>query len=391
MTLEALSCPQCGAALPQAGSYLICQYCGTSVVVTLPAANRGRASAPRVFRGMKLARFTLQDAGGTGLAVFRMLVPVGWEMEGGVAWDLSNVGMPGTLGYRAWNPLGPEAFEIHPNMNFTGGSFGGMLGSFFGATEHGAEVRDPVDARTALRDLVIPRYRGRSRGLRIERVEAFPELATHVAGGEASAAGMRQVDAAKARISYQQAEHPIEEEFFAAVEVWRTPGASLFMPENLFWYVSHILSFRGRKGKLDATAGLFDAMVKSIKLNGQWKSAYEQIINRLAQGQIAHTRMMSQISSQIAQEAAEISDENLNGWYARGEADDWVARETSKQIRDVETYWDPNLEMEVELPSEYEHVWANSLGEYIVTDSALYDPNVELDSSLSWEPLEPAR
>ena len=47
--------------------------------------------------------------------------------------------------------------------------------------------------------------------------------------------------------------------------------------------------------------------------------------------------------------------------------------------------------MEVELPSQYEHAWANSQGEYIVTDSANFNPNVDTDSTLNWEPLQPVQ
>jgi len=196
--------------------------------------------------------------------------------------------------------------------------------------------------------------------------------------------GMRQVDAARARIRYQLGGHEIEEEFFTAVEVWRVPAAT-------FWYVNHILSFRGRLGKLDATTELFDVMVRSIKVNSQWKAAYERIITQLAQRQISHIRMISQIGRQYAQMGAEMREENLQSWYGKHETWDRLARERSEQIRDVETYWDPHKGMEVELPSQYEHAWVNSRGEYLVTHSANFNPNVDIDSALNWEPLQPVK
>ena len=189
----ALKCPQCGADVPQSDGYVVCQHCGSSLVVNMQGTGQGGASGPTVFRGMKLAPFTMQDPGGTGLPVFRMLAPVGWEMCGGMTWDLANVGMPGKLSYQLWNPRGLDAFEIHPNMNFTGGGLGSILGGLFGCSRFGAEVRNPVDAQTAMRDLVIPRYRSDRENLQVVHIEPFPELAQHIGGEQTGGMGMRQV------------------------------------------------------------------------------------------------------------------------------------------------------------------------------------------------------
>jgi len=385
--VAALKCPQCGADVPAAEGYVVCQYCGSSLVVNTRGAGQGGQPGPTVFRGMKLTPYTLQDPGGTGLPVFRMLVPVGWEMGGGVEWDLTNIGQPGALSFQLWNPKGLEAFEIHPNMNFTGGS---MLGGMFGGSEWGAEVRQPVDAQTAMRELVIPRCRAGFEGLQVVRVEPFPELA-QLAGGQQGGMGMKQTDAARARISYRLGGHDIEEEFFAAVEVLRTPMASMMVSESVFWYVSYILSFRGGQGKLDTSKDLYDVLVRSVKVNTQWKAAYEQVITALAQGQIAHTKVIGQIGAQYAQTGAEIRAENLEGFYARGASNDRISREQSEFMRNVETYWDPNKGMEVELPSQYENAWTNGLGDYIVTDSDLFNPNVDTDSTQNWQPLQPVQ
>lgn len=383
--VTALTCPQCGAAVPATEGYVICQYCGSSLVVTTRGASDGSRPQPRVFRGMKLTPYTMQDPGGTGLPVFCMLVPVGWEMRGGVTWDLTNVGQPATVQFQLWNPRGLEAFEIHPNMNFTGGGgFGGLLGG----KQFGIEVRRPVDAQTALRELVVPRYRGGWEALQVVRVEPFPELA-QIAGGQGAGGGMRQTDAARARITYRLGGYDLEEEFWAVVEVWRTPMAGMFMSESVFWYLTHILSFRGGAGKLEATKDLFEVLVRSIKVNRQWKAAYEQVVTALAQGQISHIRIIGQIGSQYAQAGAQMRAENLEGFYARSASQDHYSREWSEAIRGVETYWDPNKGMEVELPSQYQHAWTNSQGEYIVTDSDLFNPNVDTDTTLNWEPLQP--
>jgi hypothetical protein len=47
-------------------------------------------------------------------------------------------------------------------------------------------------------------------------------------------------------------------------------------------------------------------------------------------------------------------------------------------MRGVDEYRDPVAGSNVELPSGYNKAWVNGQGEYIVTDSVNYNPNVDL-------------
>ncbi len=76
-------------------------------------------------------------------------------------------------------------------------------------------------------------------------------------------------------------------------------------------------------------------------------------------------------------------------WERRQEVKDRIVQNFSDNIRGVERYNDPHSGNEVELPSGYGNAWSNNLGEYIVTDSPSYNPNV--GSNLHWEPMTPAR
>jgi hypothetical protein len=79
--------------------------------------------------------------------------------------------------------------------------------------------------------------------------------------------------------------------------------------------------------------------------------------------------------------------QNLNDWYARQQTCDRLSTDWSREIRRVEAFFDPHRQEEVELPSGYGRAWANNLGEYILTDSPSFNPNI--DSNLYWEPMEP--
>jgi hypothetical protein len=388
--VEALKCPHCGAELTAAAGHVICQYCGSSLVVTAPPAPPEPGGQPQpetVHRGMRLRPYTQGDPGGTGLEVFRLLVPAGWEARGGVTWNLQNVRMPAVAVFQCWNPGGLEGLEILPNLNFVGG--GGLGGLLSGGQSFGAPVLQPMAAPVAMQQLVIPRYRGGMAGLTIRRTEPAPELAQAVQAEGAPAMVQRQVDAARARLVYQVGENGIEEELWAVVEVLYLPVQTLFGGQEVVWYITHILGFRAAEGRLDALADLFGTMVRSIKVNPAWMAAYEQTITGLAQAQIRHIQQIGQIGRNYAQMGAQMREENLQSWYGKHEVWDRLARERSESIRGVETYYDPYKGSEVELSSQYNQAWANGRGEYILTDDPNFDPNADTDTPLAWERLQP--
>jgi len=138
--------------LPICGSSLVCSRTPVSRV-SPPIQRYPARGGHQVVKGYKLKMLTVQDHEGTGLVVFRMLVPAGWHFHGGVRWLLDNPSMPATLACQVANPLGAEAFEVLPNINFTWRT-GGM--PILGGKLFGAEVCQPVNIRDAFRKFVLP-------------------------------------------------------------------------------------------------------------------------------------------------------------------------------------------------------------------------------------------
>ena len=88
----------------------------------------------------------------------------------------------------------------------------------------------------------------------------------------------------------------------------------------------------------------------------------------------------------IIRTGSEIREQNLRDYCARQEAHDQLTTNWGRAMLGVDAFYDPHREAEVELPSRYDHAWANNLGEYIMTDDSSYNPNVH--SNLHWEPME---
>ncbi len=382
--LSAVKCPQCGAQLAPGGDgYAICQYCGSSLVwSSRPAAAQEGATA---VRGMRLKLLSCADSAGTGLELFRMLVPAGWQFRGGCRWQPENPGMPATVAFQVSNPRGLELFEVLPNLNFTW-TRNPLTRSMFpaGSRYFGAEVRPPMSLQQALRDLVLPRYRSGVANLAVLKEESQPDL-PRLVHSEASASG-GSAEGGRVRVRYTLDADTFEEELYAVIETFRAPLATMLGPtEILFWFVDFCFAFRSAAGRLDATGDLFKAMLGSFRLNPSWSAAYKAVVQQLAQQQMQRIRQVGQIGEFIARTGREMRNQNLADWYSRQAAYDRIAVDASRTVRGVDGFFDPHREAVVELPSGYGHAWANELGEYILAQDATFDPN--LSSNQHWQPM----
>jgi hypothetical protein len=91
----------------------------------------------------------------------------------------------------------------------------------------------------------------------------------------------------------------------------------------------------------------------------------------------------------IAQAGSQMREDQQRAWEQRQQVNDRIVQNFSDHIRGVERYSDPRAGKEVELPAGYGNAWANDLGEYVVSESPSFNPN--LNSNQHWEPLKPAK
>ena len=66
-----------------------------------------------------------------------------------------------------------------------------------------------------------------------------------------------------------------------------------------------------------------------------------------------------------------------------------MGREFDQYIRGVQTFENPVTGEKVELSNQYGRAWANDAGEYVLSDSAFFNPNVVLHGN--WTELQPAK
>jgi DNA-directed RNA polymerase subunit RPC12/RpoP len=393
--LISLDCPRCGAPLPMEGDVLSCRYCGAKLILKRSTAARPHAHAGQragaVVSGIPLKPFAYYDPQ-SNLEAFSLLVPQGWQVNGGVAWATDRPAAPAQIGLQLANPNGLEAFELFPNLYFTWNNNPLLqMTKPPGSLYFGYEVRKPAAAREALRQYVLPRYR-KIQGLAVvDEGPAFELLQVATRNQPAQAPGAQvSSDAARFRLHYTLNNQAIAEEMSAVVEYTRIVAPGIFGgAETIFWNIAYLTSFRGSRERLESYADLYRAIFSSVKINPAWTALVQQVIQGLTSNQIRHIQQIGAISRQISQNADQMREQNLRGWQERSAAYDRVSEQFSQTIRGVDPYYDPNTGQNVELPSGYTQAWSTPLGEYLLTDDPTFNPNI--GSNQTWTPLDPPK
>jgi hypothetical protein len=322
--------------------------------VALPAAGAAAANGDESADvwGVRLKRAALTDAR-TGLPVFEWLIPAEWQFDGSVTWR-NSVAVPALLSFRAWHPGGPEQIECLPAIpNTWTKNVVSKVMSRLGVRPlalkfDGLEQRQPMSARDALHDLVVPRYRGLSASHRTGRLrggllgfldpelvdkrihqvpglsealahlrklkthgyaspdvvidivedESMPHLAASLRGDAGQPDTAPPSDGARVRIRYTLDGIEMEEDIFCVVSSARTrTGVGPLAEEQIHWVAESLFAFRAERGHLDALARGCMASVRSLRMNPQWYAAYQAESQRIMQERIAMQQALRQMAA----------------------------------------------------------------------------------------------
>jgi len=358
-----------------------------------PPGQSGPSAAAHGAAPMRFKRVGVVDKEGIGTEAFSLLMPVDWELLGGVQWRLDNPAFPAYGAVRVRNPKGTEEFEVFPNLPFFWTNNPMVLGTNPpGSKYFGNVVRQPVGADQALRQIVLPSFRGGVGEVRVVDARPVPELAKMVREMQAQAQPQANItaDAARVRVEYEASGRKVEEEIYGVVQMFAFSTNTLQGTiTNQNWWVDYLFSFKAEKGKLDPAAKVLQTVAFSFKIDRDWYNRYSQLVEMLIKRQIQHIRQIGEVSRMISQTSREISEDRMRQWEKNQAVRDRMNEEFSRSIRGVDAFNDPNRGGLVELPAGYGHAWSNKLGEYIVTESPGYNPNV--GSNIEWTRLEPHR
>jgi hypothetical protein len=252
-------------------------------------------------------------------------------------------------------------------------------------------------AKKGLKNLFSPRYKPYGMPVRIVAEEELPKLALSLRGGEEDVFNPLSSDGARIRISYTYEDKKMEEDIFCVItKVVTQTGSRLSKQENIFWIAEALYAFRASAGNLDAVGQACMASVKSFKINPKFLQFCQMESQRIIKEREMFAKMMQQMAADqrrnlqrlgdLSHSISQASDSIMDGYWARSAAQDRMHEKWTEAYRGVDSYRDPTSDYSPQLPGGYDHAWSNGLGEYIVSNDNLFNPN--LNSTMNWTQLE---
>lgn len=329
---------------------------------------------------------------------FSLLIPADWKGEGEIIWRWHTT-LPATATMKAWNPNGVEAVRSYANIPFVDGiresaaqnaavagpqamQYQASLfpeGGYYGM---GNEVRRfagrPVDYLTRI---LLPRQRPDIKNYKIVAEQDMPKWAQSSSYVREGLPGMKcTAQAGRVRIEYVENGRTIHEDFFLLLP-------RLQMGLLSFWGAEFASSVRGEAGTLDGLHKLHNTMLFSTKLDVNWFNKAQQVAAMMQDMANRQQQQLRDINQILQRTRNEISKTTNDSFKRRQESQDRLQQSFSQIIRGVQSYSGPGASSPVELPSGYNHVWANNLGQYILSNHSNFNPNQSLNGN--WQQLSP--
>ncbi|HWY87889.1 MAG TPA: hypothetical protein VNX28_14250, partial [Gemmataceae bacterium] len=330
-----------------------------------------------------LKTLVVKDSHLNNQQAFSLLIPSDWKGEGGIIWRW-HAFLPATGTMKAWNPNGVEAVRFYGNIPFVDGiresaaqnaAIAGPQAMQFAASRFpeggnyaGNEVRriagKPADYLT---QILLPRQRPDIKGYKIIAVQDMPKWAQPSSYMSERLPGMNcTAQAGRVRIEYVENGRTIHEDFFLLLP-------RLQMGPLVLGGAESASSVRGEAGKVDALHKLHNTMLFSTKIDLNWFNQEQQVAAILQDMANRQQQQVMEVSQIFQRTRNEISKMVNDSYKKRQETQDRLQYNFSQIIRGVQSYTVPGSTSPVELPSGYDHVWANNLGQYILSNRSNFN------------------
>jgi hypothetical protein len=316
-----------------------------------------------------------------GGEALRLLIPADWQFEGEVVWR-NNPSYPAGTKIRVLNPKGVEEIGAMPNLLFYWNPY---VTRFFpiGGMYLGNEIRQPIfEPSAALRAFVLPRYWANLGRAHVVAQEDLPQLA---ALGPLKYPDLKNrgiFRAGKLRLEYQQGGAAVQQDVYWLIVAFEAP---IMGTMSTFWGIDEIRYSRAGKGKLDDQYRLMQTIAYSVRPNLQWFARYQQLTQMLTQNQMDASNRAVELSHYLSRTNDQITSTIRRSYENRQVAMDRINERFDNYVRGVEDYRDPHSGSVVQLPSGYGEVWANSNGEYVLSNDPNFNPNTK--STQDWQRL----
>ncbi|MEM2874611.1 MAG: hypothetical protein QW567_01085 [Candidatus Hadarchaeales archaeon] len=350
------------------------------------------------------------DAERTDLEAFSIIVPSEWEIQGGITWRTDRPLLPASLDFSVSGAEGLR-LEVLPDEAYfwvegygllIPYDYGPELRALYAMYYQGYGMSQAMGAGDYISEIVIPRYRHGVTDLRT--IDEIPLGESELVSWIENTMAQRPegpfleevtVDAAGLRVRYVENGENVEEEIWTIIlvdtfrttpEMEQTTGARII---ETFWYPCGIWSLRSAGELTPENTKLLMSILNSFRWNQNWLDEYARLLTDIWREFLEGIMESHQILTRMQNEVTRIIETTFSNQEAVMER---TSEEWSQVIRGVEAY-DPEPGLvefgavdlpSVELPNGYDYAWTNRLGDYILTDSALFNPNVDLETNYDW-------
>lgn len=349
---------------------LICA-CGQQTGISSEESNKKIPGEKIKAEVMKLVRHEVMDNKGTGIVASTYLLPEGWTANDKLYWEYNDATVP--IRYKGVfrSAGGNMMIQCYPDVRSSWNT--GPSGTW--------GYRPPNDIISGMKDLIREERKGKSIRYVDEKI-----LSGNSKNGNQQGSQYRSISQTGViKIQYEEQGQNVEEEFYGQLDVTDmiTPSVMGNM-ESIIWSGNSLYSVKAVKGKLDECRKIAQTIKSSARLTKPFFNRLSQVIQMLSSKVYQQIYQAGQISKIISQTNDQMLASIDASYQQSQKAYDRINKNFSDYIRGVDRYSDG--ETQVQLPSGYDNAWVNEKGEYILTNTAGYDPSTDYNGN--WRQLQ---
>lgn len=352
---------------------------------------------------------TIPDPGRNGMPAYRLLVPDGWTLEGGVNAVpggyhmipyLSDVTIeaPDKRGVRFWgiNEFGyADGIHLEPFTPYQGRPFmppQQSLGDFW-------RLVFQLSPGPGITDLQIVSEEMLPEATQVLRQQlAGLYQSTGQENASLAMSGERKTFDAHVRqlvIRYRDEGKPVEATIFASVRhsIYFYPNGRI---RAAMWNLDNMYAVFGPVGTDYLNDPVLAAIVRAREELPDWQVAVQQwylMKNRqiVAEGRARIAAAARTAATVRTSQSEDLLDISFNGWKSRNAMSDAGHSSSINGIHERTTY-STSSGGNVNLPSYYQNVYTDRLGNYVLHNDANYQINTDpAFNSRDWQRIEPVR
>lgn len=308
-------------------------------------------------------RVAIRDPDVNNIEGATLLLPEGWNLEGGFVW-MPLFSVQANLLVRASDPQTGAAVETLP-LQFYVWPMEMVVPMQTGTNYLGSVLlpppRNPVEF---VQNVYMQEPLQHLRGARLDGVDDMPQLAAEVARSHGSG---RTVYVSRLRYSYQFGGRAWEEEVYPTV-VFEPADGLIAM-----WYGMGN-AMRAPEGELERMRPLLSVVVPSIRFTLDWSACLEQVRQMYRQNRANQMQRTRELGRMLTEYREEMRRAHQQVYEERMASQDRISFARREVIGGIETYVNPFDSHAVELPSGYSYHWVSDDGTIISTNSPTLDP-----------------